>query len=211
MNSTEILGWFQDLERRMPVRQQAPYDYVQCWLAEAKSAVEAVLPPGHACRRAWERMESQTPAIMFPTELVSVFQAVHRLLKDGRLGSLIDAVRAETEGELLDQADELFRTGALVAATVVAGGALETHLRRLVARYGLTIKGDGSISRYNDAISQARNGGQTVGITSSDSKQVTYWGDVRNVAAHKPLEFTKSEKEVELMIHGIRSFISRTM
>ncbi len=39
---------------------------------------------------------------------------------------------------------------------VIAGGALETHFRHYLDKHGITITGDGSISRYNNAVGQAR-------------------------------------------------------
>jgi hypothetical protein len=220
MRHTDCLVWFLELEGQFLVlRSQVSegcFDLpgAHGWLTEADSLIYAVLPVDHVCAKDWSSFEA--PIRCGNTEtycwdrLFAIFQAAHRLVRHGRLGSFIDLIRAETEGELLDQASELIKNGALSAATVMAGGALETHLGRLVSRYGLPIKGDGSISRYNDAISQARNSNQRVSLTSADGKLVTYWGDMRNLAAHKPLEFRKSEQEVELMIHGIRSFISRT-
>lgn len=211
MNPSEIRAWFEDLKRRVPVKPHTPYAVVQTWLVEAKSAVEAVFPPGHACRRDWERMETKTPInLRFPTELVAVFEAAYTLLTGGRLGSLIDAVRAETEDELLMQAEALVEANHLAAATVIAGGALETHLRHLVARYGLTISGSGSIGSYNTALAQARNNQTVTNVSASDTTQVTSWGQMRNDAAHTPGTFNRNREQIDLMIRGIREFIART-
>ena len=50
---------------------------------------------------------------------------------DGKLDRAYIAVRLETCGDVLDQAELLLNKGHLVAATVLAGGALETHLNSL--------------------------------------------------------------------------------
>jgi hypothetical protein len=118
--------------------------------------------------------------------MVVLVKMAHRLARDGRLDSMFDVVRAETVTELLDQADNLRKQGYLVAATVVAGGALETHLKHLCDKHGLTPSGSGSISKYDQIISQARNAGTVEVYSSGDTKKVTAWGNDRNCAAHTP-------------------------
>lgn len=131
-------------------------------------------------------------------------------IKAGHLGSYADAVRAETVSELLDQADTLCSAADVIAATVIAGGALETHLLHLCTRHNIPFAGNGSISIYEGAIASARNAGTITLYDKSDSKQVTAWGGMRNDAAHEPLKFTRSKDDVSLMIGGIRQFVSRT-
>jgi hypothetical protein len=143
-------------------------------------------------------------------DAIGIFRAATRLLKDGRIGSLLDAVRVETEDELLDQATALLNAGHVIAAAVIAGGALETHLRHLVTKNSLEVKGDGSISKYDAAISKARNDGTASIYQATDTKLVTSWGGIRNDAAHEPTMFTHSKETVQRMIDGIREFISRT-
>jgi hypothetical protein len=219
MQSSDHLAWFEELEVRFSGLQAEFHEdrfklpQARGWLTEAASLMEAAIPTNHTCWLDWcifyAPIHGGNGDLWHWERLFAVFQAAHRMVRNGRLGSFVDLIRADTEGELLDQATALLEDGGL-AATIIAGGALETHLRHLTSRYGLTIKGNGSISKYNDAISQARNNNQKVDVTASDSKQITYWGDVRNQAAHKPLDFKKDAKEIDLMIQGIRSFIART-
>ena len=111
--------------------------------------------------------------------MLGVFQAATKQLREGRLSSLIDGIRAETEDELLDQALVLINANHLAAATVIAGGALETHLRHLVSKNSLTITGDGAISKYDGAIAQVRNNGPVEVYSATDSKQVGAWAGMR--------------------------------
>jgi hypothetical protein len=142
--------------------------------------------------------------------LLGVVQAATQLLRDNRIGSILDAVRVETEDELLDQALALLNARHIAAAAVIAGGALETHLRHLVVKNALVITGDSSISRYDDARDKARNEGTADVYPQTDSKLVTGWGGIRNDAAHGPGAFARSSDEVQRMVEGIREFISRT-
>ena len=77
-----------------------------------------------------------------------VFNAAHAILKEGRLVTLLDSVRAESVVELLEQAESLLAAKYVAAATVTAGGALKTHLRHLCARAGCSPAGAGSITIY---------------------------------------------------------------
>ena len=89
--------------------------------------------------------------------MFGVVLAAERLLAEGRLGSIVDAVLVKTEDELLDQASALLGISYLAAAAVITGGALETHLKHLVEKHGLTVTGAGNIAKYDGAIAQARN------------------------------------------------------
>jgi hypothetical protein len=111
---------------------------------------------------------------------------------------------------LLDQATALLGSNYLAAAAVIAGGALEAHLQHLVAKNGLTIIGDGSISKYDGAIGKARNDGTVTVYEGIDSKLVNSWGGIRNDAAHDPASFNRTQEEVRRMIDGIREFIGKT-
>jgi len=93
---------------------------------------------------------------------------------------------------------------------VLAGGALETHLRNLCARFGLTWPGEGSIAKYNQALGQARNLGTQELVTSSDSSLIESWGKDRNEAAHTPATFSRSATDVLAAVEGIKQFLART-
>jgi len=124
---------------------------------------------------------------------------------------LADGVRAETEGEILDQALALLQSNYIVAAAVLAGGALETHLRHLaITKYGLTVIGDGTISEYDAVVAQARNSGALTTYGATDSKLIAGWGGIRNEATHSPVFFVRSSDDVRRMIEGIRGFMART-
>ena len=186
----------------------------QAWVSEAGAAIKSVFPPAHYFCQTWDRLATR----MQPNhvrgitldEMVGTFQAATYFLRDGQLGALINEIHAQTEIELLDQASTFVAENRLAAASVIAGGALETHLRQLVARYNLTIAGAGSINSYNGAIAQARKTGAMMDVTSGDVSQVTAWGQDRNDAAHDPGNYRRSKEQVDLMIQGIRNFISRT-
>lgn len=188
------------------------------WLSEAGTAIVSVFGSTHPITAQWKHavgpvMEGKKS---YDNEWAigaarGVFDTAHGLLRAGRISSLVDAVKAGTVVEVLDQATDLADAGHTVAAVVLAGGALETHLRHLCDRAGLlsSFTGHGTIDRYKSLLDGARKAGSEV-ISKGDGKLVTAWADDRNAAAHAPTTFSKDADEVKLMISGIRQFVART-
>ena len=213
MRREDILSWFESLEAKAqtpigdgPTRTQ----FARNWTTQALSALCAVFPETHPVVSQWRVLDRQISVDLHEFYFVSflgIFEGALAQIREGRIGSLIDAIRAETEGDLLDQADAFLAYP--YAAAIVAGGALETHLRHLVNKKGLTINGEGSISKYDAAIAQARNAGNEI-YSANLGKLVTGWGGIRNDAAHDPGNFPWSKEDVRRMIEGIRDFIERT-
>lgn len=181
------------------------------WLALAGTGLTAVFPAGHFVRKQWEGVVPLDGGELHEHNVDrarAIVVAARDLASTGKLGSVLDGVRGETVSEVLDQADQLHAAGHLVAACVLAGGALETHLLHLCTRNGLSWPGAGSIEKYNNAIGQARNNGNEI-YSANDTKQVTSWGGTRNSAAHDPTHFSITSADAGLMKDGIRNFISR--
>lgn len=181
------------------------------WSTQAGSVLAEVFHEHHPVRRAWDLVDqdAEYPGIIHSLDtLEGIFRGATELVRQGHIGTFAATVQAETLSELLDQADDLASQGHVAASAVVAGGALETHLRHLVDRHGIAFVGDGSMEKYNTAIAQARNAG-TVVYSATDGKLVTAWGGIRNEAAHKPMDFKRPVDGVSAMILGIREFLAR--
>jgi hypothetical protein len=182
------------------------------WAVQAGAALADIFLGTHPARVTWDATKL---AFDFDTynatmgQLLGIFRGATRLVRQGYVVEFADTIRAETLAELLDQADDLMDQGHLAAAAGIAGGALETHLRHLVDRHNLPVTGHGSISIYNDLIGRERKDNEIYSV--GDGKLVAAWGDDRNLADHRPLEFTqkKTREGVELMIRGIRDFLVR--
>jgi hypothetical protein len=229
MNLEQTKAWFEQLAANRPKQhlptKVGPSEYrvqeITAWGVEVESALHSTFPEGHPIRKLWQRewtaflensggLASRNWELYIPTKLYPCFDSAKKMLEDGRLSSLIAGVKAETLDELLDQAAALLNSGQNVAATVIAGGALETHLRHLCGRHNIQWTGNGSISKYNDVIAQARKNGTEV-YSASDVKHVTAWGGLRNEAAHTPQAFSATNTQIEQMIGGVREFIKRTL
>jgi hypothetical protein len=225
MKAAELLGWYEEIRANKPAQWfsfPSLTEAAAAWQTSVGSALAAAFPPGHRVLVEWERaiaparLRSGGPAVFMEGEQVrwnamsGVFASAYEQLRMGRIEGLVDRIRAEAEDDVLDQAATLLDGNFLAAAAVLAGGALETHLRRLCAKNSLTVSGHGTIDKYNTAIAQARNSGVTI-YEKPEQSQVTGWGQLRNEAAHDPAGFSsaRTKPEVQLMIDGIRQFIVR--
>jgi hypothetical protein len=142
-------------------------------------------------------------------ELSAVLKGLKSAILKGEVESPVWTGAVSTCEDVLSQSGRLLQDGFRVAATVLAGGALETHLRRLCLRYSLQWTGDGSIQKYNDAIAQNRNNSGVAPYDQTIGKQITAWGGLRNDAAHDPTSFESkhAESTVDAMIRGIIDFL----
>ncbi len=220
MVTADLLKWFEEIMNRKPeplFADSGPLSaHSRELLTDMGSAIEAAFPPGHRILREWgdiqnagaEEMGAARKNTAMWAAARGVFASAYSQLRHGRIESFVDSIRVGAEDDLLDQADALSASGHLVAATVLAGGALEVHLRRLCEKNNLAVTAPPSIAKYDQAIAQARNNGLTI-YEKADGSQVTGWGQRRNDAAHQPDQFKQSGEEVRLMVAGVRAFIAR--
>jgi hypothetical protein len=126
----------------------------------------------------------------------AVFLAAKEDFEGGYLVSVRNLVQAEVAGSEIDQATELWDSGYITAAAVVAGVVLETTLRTLCEANGLPI---GKLNKMNDDLVKA-------GVYNSlKHKSITSLAAVRNSAAHgKTDEFT--DQDVKAMIADVQRF-----
>ncbi|WP_431112464.1 DUF4145 domain-containing protein [Variovorax paradoxus] len=128
----------------------------------------------------------------------SVFNAAEEDYEGGYLNGVEELVRAEVFDDELEQAEELFRNGYSAPAAVVAGVVLESSIRGLCAKHGISAN---KLERMNADL--VKEGVYTVLV----QKQVTAMAHVRNKAAHgESGQYTV--KDVEELIRGVRDFAS---
>lgn len=127
----------------------------------------------------------------------AVFFAAREDFEGGYLTSVRNLVHAELAESELEQASELLQAGYLSASAVVAGVVLETTLRTLCDRHGIS---HGKLDKMNADLVKA---GQ---YNVLRQKQITAFAAVRNSAAHgKTDEFNHAD--VEAMIKDIGRFL----
>lgn len=133
--------------------------------------------------------------------LKAIFLAAKEDFEGGYLSSIKTLIQAEVFDSELEQANELLRSGYSTAAAVIAGVVLETALRELCDREGIS---HGKLDKMNADLAKA-------GVYNKQmQKQITAWADIRNSAAHgKPNEFT--EQNVTDMIKGVDQFLTNEL
>jgi len=142
--------------------------------------------------------------------LIGVIKSLRDALTDGFLVESGRLLRREVFSDFLSMSQHLLEEGYKDPAAIMAGSTLEAHLRQLCVNHGIsetTVNARGATkpktaSRLNDDLYKA-------GIyRGTDHKNITAWLSIRNSAAHGHYnEYT--DKEVDLLIAGIRNFIER--
>ena len=122
------------------------------------------------------------------------------------LGGFNEMVDAELFSNILEQAESLLSQGYFRASAVVAGVALESHLRKLAEKNSILITTD--VGKYIKA--DSLNGALLKNniFDKTMHKSVTSWLGLRNDAAH-PDSKEINDGLIEPMIAGIRVFIQK--
>lgn len=140
----------------------------------------------------------------YPDQLLGILIALRADIAAGYLTTFEEEIHADVFSDFLSMADSLVADGFVLPAAVVAGAALESHLRALADRNGITLTARGKPKRataLNDDLAKRAV------YRKAEQKQVLAWQDLRNSAAHGEETFTVAE--VRLMIQGVRDFIGR--
>ena len=147
------------------------------------------------------------------THISSIAGVVTALLADvkaGHLQSLIELIHAETFADFLEMAQHLVDAGYKDAAGVIAGSALELHLRVLCVKAEVPVdftKPDGTTAPKKAESMNSDLASASV-YSKLDQKNVTAWLDLRNKAAHGKYAEHKAD-QVSLLVAAVRDFLTR--
>jgi hypothetical protein len=141
--------------------------------------------------------------------IIGVVESLALDIQAGYLSSASELIHGELFGDFLEMADHLLEEGYKDAAAVIAGSALEAHIRQLCIKNDIPIEVETSKGiQPKKADSMNSDLTSVSAISKLDQKNVTAWLDLRNKAAHgKYDEYGK--EQVALMIAGVRDFITR--
>lgn len=143
-------------------------------------------------------------------QIVGVLSALYDELNLGYLTDSEGLMYADLFGDFLSQAEYLVSTKFKDAAAVMAGGVLESHLRKLATDNAIELHKKGregeqipkKASELNHELKKKNIYGQF------DCKQIDAWLDLRNDAAHG--HYSKFDlAQVELFVSWLREFIQR--
>ncbi len=187
-------------------RQLADESRVYEFNIRCLSAIERLAPPGSVYLRYLpDIVNADLAPYQQVDKLAGILIALREDIDSDCLTSYKQLIHADLFQDFLEMAEYLKNEGYKDAAAVIAGGVLEEHLRKLAEKTSIELKFDGKlkmIDRLNADLYKSKS------YSSSDSKQVIAWGDIRNKAAHSRYSEYISE-QVDLMIQGLKSFIAR--
>jgi hypothetical protein len=142
--------------------------------------------------------------------VLSILESVRDAVAADYLDTASSLIHGSVFADFLEMAQHLLDEGYKDAAAVIAGSALEAHLRPLcvdavIDTMTTNASGDSvpkKASRMNADLYAANV------YSLLDQKSVTAWLDLRNKAAHGEYDIYV-DQQVGLMISGIRDFITR--
>ena len=141
--------------------------------------------------------------------IIGVVIALQEDIRSGYMASFQEIVHGELFADFLEMAKYLQSEGFKDAAAVIAGGTIEAQLRQLCIKNGIAV--DIETPRGNEPKKADKMNADLAKeniYSKLDQKNITAWLDLRNKAAHGHYsEYTK--EQVELLIAGIRDFITR--
>lgn len=160
-------------------------------------------------RRAEEIRQSNAYEQLKVLRVTGVLSSLSADLKAGHLQSLEELIHGELFADFLEMAGHLLDAGYKDPAAVVAGSALEAHLRQIAKGLGVSTSqttSKGIEPKKADTLNAdlVKAGAYTL----LDQKSVTAWLDLRNKAAHGHYDQYQKE-QVALLIDAVRNFIVR--
>lgn len=188
----------------------APVDEYEV-LYSLRAAIQRLAPPGSDYTRAQDEIEPDFGVWHECGVLAGAAKALLGDYANDRLQTFKESSNAELFDDFLSMAEFLLEGERLKQpAAVLAGGVLEEHLRKLCDKNHVdsTFRDARGNERKKmlDRLNNDLKGRGVYGKT--DHKLITAWCEIRNNAAHMNNE-DYIESQVEIMIQGIRSFISR--
>jgi uncharacterized protein (DUF2164 family) len=138
--------------------------------------------------------------------LAGMLEAVKDDYQSGYVETAVELLHAETFSDFLDMAQYLIEQGYKDASGVITGSVLEAHLRKLSEKYGVSVSKPDGKPQKAEALNAELAGKGVYNL--AEQKQVTAWLDLRNKAAHGQYD-QYDDKQVRLMLQGIRDFILR--
>ena len=207
----KILAEFYSLQERGSEDDNALHVFdIQGFLTMAQAAIEQIGGSNSAYARDAKEIMGEDYSYNYEVALMAgVVKALRAGLEAGYLQGVTELIHGELFADFLDMASHLLDEGYKDPAAVIAGAALETHLRQLCDKQGIQIEVNTATgihakkgARINADLAKASV------YSKLDQKNVTAWLDLRNKAAHGKFdEYTK--EQVAVMLLGIKDFIAR--
>lgn len=178
------------------------------WVRSSNRSLAAVqgLAPGSTYDKDGQRQGDQVFEQTRAHRLIGIVQALRVDVAAGYIDKMSARIRGELFSDFLEMAQHLLDQGYKDPAAVVAGSALEEHLRQMCLRAGIDLLAAPAQPKKADVLNADLAKAGT--CSKLEQKDVTAWLGLRNSAAHGKYSDYDAGR-VGLMIAGIREFISR--
>lgn len=142
--------------------------------------------------------------------IMGIIHGLRHDLTQGYINNIVETIHSNIFSDFIEMAQHLCDNRYKDAAAVIVGSTLESHLRALCEKWGVSIeisKSDGHIvPKKADALNSdlaSKNA-----YNKLDQKNVTAWLDLRNNAAHGKYD-QYTQDQVSFLLAGVRDFIVR--
>ncbi|MDQ0776334.1 HEPN domain-containing protein [Streptomyces aurantiacus] len=179
-------------------------DRAKLLVSRLESAIDRLAVPGSSYTTQLDVHRGQKRASLKIREIYGIALGLRHDLASGWVETVVEMVHADTHNDYLEMAETLLRSGYKDAAAVIAGTALEVHIRALCVKHGIeTESGDGAPKK---AMTMNTDLKKADVYATLQEKQVTAWMDLRNQAAHGNYE-KYDISEVKALANGVRDFM----
>jgi hypothetical protein len=170
------------------------------------STMDRLAPSGSFHREHFKRSKHGNNMRDRIISLAGMLRALRTEYENGYLQTVEELVHADMFSNFLDMADYLLEEKYKDAAGVIAGSAVEQHLRELCKKNGIDIRDANDRPIKAETLNQELRAKAVYNLL--EQKNVTSWLDLRNNAAHGHYgEY--DESQVKILITGVRAFIAR--
>lgn len=190
------------------------YDYIDIaaiyeFLTLAKSTIEQIAGMNSRYAKEVASIEAGDFLDRKIAPIAGIVTALRSALQADFLETASELMRGELFSDFVEMAQHLLDEGYKDPAAVVAGAALELHLRQLCVKHGIETEVSSSKGpRAKKAERMNQDLAKEGVLGKGDKKSVTAWLDIRNNAAHGNFDEYSAE-QVKVMIMGVREFILR--
>lgn len=133
-----------------------------------------------------------------------IAEALREDIQSGWTESVLEMVHADTHSDYLEMAASLLESAHKDAAAVIAGTALEVHVRALCTKNGVaTVLPSGAPVKGDAMNTELKKEGV---YNEAQRKQVSAWMGLRNSAAHGDYD-DYDRQQVRLLVDGVRDFV----
>lgn len=177
------------------------------FITRARAAVERIAPPNSSyISQAEELIQEKNHRGLVAVHLAGVLASLKADLEAGFLDEASRLIRGELFADFLEMAQHLAEEGYKDAAAVVAGSALEAHLRQLCQVSGIDVATEDGRQRKAESLNADLAKADV--YSKLDQKSVTAWLGLRNDAAHGRYDRYGLE-QVTLLVSCVRDFVIR--